>query len=233
MSDPDAFDRHLIRYGMNFVPRLIARARGTLLWDTDGREILDFTSGQMCATIGHNHPRILEAIARACEGALHLYSGMVGPAVVELARRLAGLLPPELSRSMFLSTGGEANEAALRMAKLHTGGFEVVGLTGSWHGVTAGAAQQLIALSPGAYTLSGIVGNHSPGDGTGVTIAIACAEGAELSRVKLPTAGPTGQRFVASFTVPRLDCEAQWLNIIATSDEPVQAWLDKLRISKV
>ena len=136
----EAFDRHLIRYGMNFVPRLIARARGTLLWDTDGREILDFTSGQMCATIGHNHPRILEAIARACEGALHLYSGMVGPAVVELARRLAGMLPPELSRSMFLSTGGEANEAALRMAKLHTGGFEVVGLTGSWHGVTAGAA---------------------------------------------------------------------------------------------
>ncbi len=137
---PAAFDRHLIRYGMNFVPRLIARARGTLLWDTDGREILDFTSGQMCATIGHNHPRILEAIARACEGALHLYSGMVTPAVVELARRLAALLPPDLSRSMFLSTGGEANEAALRMAKLHTGGFEVVGLTGSWHGVTAGAA---------------------------------------------------------------------------------------------
>ncbi len=134
------FDRHLIRYGMNFVPRLIARARGTLLWDTDGREILDFTSGQMCANIGHNHPRILAAIARAAEGALHLYSGMLGPAVVELARRLAALLPPELQRSMFLSTGGEANEAALRMAKLHTGGFEVVGLSGSWHGITAGAA---------------------------------------------------------------------------------------------
>ena len=140
MPESADFDRHLIRYGMPFVPRLIARARGTLLWDTDGREILDFTSGQMCATIGHNHPRILAAIAKAAEGALHLYSGMLGPAVVELARRLAGLLPPDLSRSMFLSTGGEANEAAIRMAKLTTGGFEVVGLAGSWHGVTAGAA---------------------------------------------------------------------------------------------
>jgi 2,2-dialkylglycine decarboxylase (pyruvate) len=138
MSEP--FDRHLIRYGMPFVPRLIARARGTLLWDEDGNEILDFTSGQMCATIGHNHPRILEAIARACEGSLHLYSGMLSAAVVELARRLAALLPPGLQRSLFLSTGGEANEAALRMAKLTTGGFEVIGLTGSWHGVTAGAA---------------------------------------------------------------------------------------------
>lgn len=136
----DDIERHLIRYGMPFVPRLIARARGTLLWDSEGKEILDFTSGQMCATIGHNHPRILEAIRRACDGALHLYSGMLAPAVVELSRRLAGLLPPGLQKSMFLSTGGEANEAALRMAKLTTGGFEVVGLGGSWHGVTAGAA---------------------------------------------------------------------------------------------
>ncbi len=136
----DDFERHLIHYGMPFVPRLIARARGTLLWDTEGREILDFTSGQMCATIGHNHPRIIEAIGRACESVLHLYSGMIAPSVVELSRRLAGLLPPELTRSMFLSTGGEANEAAIRMAKLVTGGYEVVGLTGSWHGVTAGAA---------------------------------------------------------------------------------------------
>ena len=136
----DAFDRHLIHYGMPFVERLIVKARGTLLWDDQGREMLDFTSGQMCATIGHNHPRIVEAIRRACEGSLHLYSGMLSPAVVELARRLAGLLPEGLQRSMFLSTGGEANEAALRMAKLTTGGFEVVGLSGSWHGVTAGAA---------------------------------------------------------------------------------------------
>ena len=64
----EPIDEHLIRYGMPFVPRMIARARGTLLWDTDGRELLDFTSGQMCATLGHNHPRILEAIAEACQG---------------------------------------------------------------------------------------------------------------------------------------------------------------------
>jgi 2,2-dialkylglycine decarboxylase (pyruvate) len=122
---------HLIRYGMPFVPRMIARARGTLLWDTNGRELLDFTSGQMCATLGHNHPRILEAIAEACQGALHLFSGMLSPPVVELSRRLTALLPPSLSKAMFLSTGAEANEAAIKMAKLHTGNFEVVGLTGA------------------------------------------------------------------------------------------------------
>jgi len=135
----EPWDEHLIRYGMAFAPSLVAKARGTLLWDTEGKEILDFTSGQMCATIGHNHPRIVAAIREACEGALHLFSGMLSPPVVALSQRLAGMLPPRLSKSLFLSTGGEANEAAIKLAKMYTGEFEVVGFTGSWHGMTSGA----------------------------------------------------------------------------------------------
>lgn len=150
-ADTPAWDRHLVRYGMEFVPRLIARARGTVLWDDEGREILDFTSGQMCATLGHNHPRILEAIRRACDGALHLYSGMASPPVVALAERLTALMPPRLSKAMFLSTGAEANEVALRMAKLHSGRHEVVGLTGSWHGMTAGAAASTYVAAHQGY----------------------------------------------------------------------------------
>src|SRR5260370_5470999 len=119
----EPWDEHLIRYGMPFVPRLIAKARGTLIWDNEGKEILDFTSGQMCATLGHNHPRIVEAIREACEGALHLFSGMLSPPVVALSQRLAALLPPHLSKSLFLSTGGQANEAALQLAKPYTRKF--------------------------------------------------------------------------------------------------------------
>ena len=135
----EPWGEHLIRYGMPFVPRLIAKARGTLIWDSEGNEILDFTSGQMCATIGHNHPRIVEAIQEACEGALHLFSAMLSPPVVALSQRLAAMLPPHLSKALFLSTGGEANEAALKIAKLHSGKFEIVGFTGAWHGMTSGA----------------------------------------------------------------------------------------------
>lgn len=147
----ESFDRHLIRYGMEFVPRLIARARGSVLWDEGGAEILDFTSGQMCSTLGHNHPRIVEAIRRACDDALHLYSGMVSPPVVALAERLTAILPPRLSKAIFLSTGGEANEIALRMAKLHSGRHEVVGMTGSWHGMTAGAASSTYVAGHQGY----------------------------------------------------------------------------------
>src|SRR5713226_1974486 len=174
MSTPhltnEPWDEHLIRYGMPFVPRLIAKARGTLIWDSDGNEILDFTSGQMCATLGHNHPRIVEAIREACEGALHLFSGMLSPPVVALSQRLAGLLPPRLSKSLFLSTGGEANEAALKLAKLHTGNFEVVGFTGSWHGMTSGAQsvnyvagrQGYGPMMPGSLTLPAPNAYHCP-----------------------------------------------------------------------
>ena len=133
------WDERLIRYGLAFLPRLIVKARGTMVVDSEGRELLDFTSGQMCATVGHNHPRVVAAISVACDGALHLFSGMLSPPVVELSRRLAAMLPPSLSKAMFLSTGGEANEAALKMAKLHTGRFEIVGFTGAWHGMTSGA----------------------------------------------------------------------------------------------
>jgi 2,2-dialkylglycine decarboxylase (pyruvate) len=142
-SDYDTLHRavedHLIRYGGAFYERIIERAAGSYVYDDTGRAILDFTSGQMCATLGHNHPAVLAAIREACEEEpLHLFSGMIGASVAALARELAALLPPSLQKAMFLSTGGEANEAALAMAKLATGGFEVVGLTGSWHGMSAG-----------------------------------------------------------------------------------------------
>lgn len=136
----DIVEHHLVRYGGSFAPMLIERARGSYLYDRQGNKILDFTSGQMCATLGHNHPAVVEAIHKACEEVLHLFSGMLSPAVVDLADALCHLLPSTLQKALFLNTGSEANEAALRMAKLHTGGFEVVGLSASWHGMTAGAS---------------------------------------------------------------------------------------------
>src|ERR1700722_14028400 len=98
MSKPhltnEPWDAHLIRYGMPFAKRLIERARGTLIWDTEGREILDFTSGQMGATRGPNLPRMVGASREAWEGALPLFGAMLSPPVVALSQRLAAMLPP-------------------------------------------------------------------------------------------------------------------------------------------
>ena len=136
---------HLIRYGGEFFGETIVRASGSWLETASGRRVLDFTAGQICATIGHNHPRVTAAIRRALDDAIHLNAWMLSPPVLELAGALVATLPPTLSRAMFLSTGGESIEAALRMAKLQTGGFEVLSLTRSWHGLTGGASALTLA----------------------------------------------------------------------------------------
>ena len=132
--------RHLVRYGGTFAPLIIERAKGSFVYDADGRAILDFTSGQMSAILGHGHPEIAAVVADHAANLDHLFSGMLTRPVVDLATELARLAPGGLERAMLLTTGGEANEAALRMAKLATGGWEVVSFAQSWHGMTAGAA---------------------------------------------------------------------------------------------
>jgi 2,2-dialkylglycine decarboxylase (pyruvate) len=144
-------DRHLIRYMSGFAPFLVERASGSWVWDRQGNRILDFTSGQICSTIGHNHPRIVEAIKAACDRVLHLNSWMLSEEVVRLAARLAELLPAPLEKAIILNTGSEANEIAMRIAKLATGRHEVIGLDQSFHGLTAGAASVTWAVGQGGY----------------------------------------------------------------------------------
>ena len=141
----------LIRYGGDEFPQLFRSARGTIVVDDEGREILDFTSGQMCATVGHNHPAIVAAIKESCDTAVHLFSGMIPEPVAKLAKKLADWLPAPLRRSLFVNTGSESNEAALRLAKLVTGGYEVVALGGSWHGTTGGSAAASFASDRRGY----------------------------------------------------------------------------------
>ncbi len=130
---------HVLRYGSPFLPEIIDRAEGSFVWTETGRKVLDFTSGQMSAILGHSHPDVVATVRRQVGTLDHLYSGMLSRPVVELSRRLAESLPAPLDKALLLSTGAEANEAALRLAKLVTGGHEVVSFARSWHGMTQGA----------------------------------------------------------------------------------------------
>jgi len=148
----------LVRYGGDSFPGLFCSARGCVVRDDTGREILDFTSGQMCATIGHNHPAIVDAVRRAGESAFHLFSGMIPEVVAQLAATLArDWMPAGLSKSIFVNTGSESNEVALRMAKMHTQGYEILAVGGSWHGITGGTSSVSYASDRRGY------GVHAPG----------------------------------------------------------------------
>ena len=143
---PDSFwtdaDRHLVRYigAGGFVREIIDRAEGGFVYTADGRRLLDFTSGQMSAILGHSHPAVVATIQRQAATLDHLFSGMLSRPVVELARRLAGSLPAPLEKVLLLTTGAESNEAAIRMAKLVTGRHEIISFARSWHGMTQAAA---------------------------------------------------------------------------------------------
>ncbi|GAA3705542.1 aspartate aminotransferase family protein [Gordonia hankookensis] len=132
--------RHLLRYGGTISPELIGRAAGTHVYTVAGRALLDFTSGQMSAILGHSHPDIVETVQRQIGTLDHLFSGMLSEPVVELSARLADSLPDPLDKVLLLTTGAESNEAAIRLAKLVTGRHEVVSFARSWHGMTHAAA---------------------------------------------------------------------------------------------
>ena len=93
----------------------------------------------MASLLGHCHPEVTRAIREASETFDHLSSCMLSTPVLTLANRLTSLLPVGLDRAVFFSTGSESNEAAIRLAKVVTGKFEIVALGQSWHGMTAGA----------------------------------------------------------------------------------------------
>ncbi|WP_028061817.1 aspartate aminotransferase family protein [Candidatus Solirubrobacter pratensis] len=143
-------DRHVVRYSPSWVPAIVERAEGSVLHTSDGRQLLDFTSGQMSSILGHSHPAITAALREAAGTLDHLFSGMLSRPVVELSRRLAESLPEPLSKTLLLTTA-ESNEAALRMAKLISGGHEIVAFSRSWHGMTLGAANATYSAGRKGY----------------------------------------------------------------------------------
>lgn len=132
-------DNSLLNFGAPFNTEIITRASGVFIYTSTNRRILDWTSGQMSCLIGHGHPEVVKTITDHAMHLDHLFSGMISPPVIQLAKMLTDLLPEGLDKAMFLSTGGESNEAAIRLAKIFTGKWEIVGLGASWHGMTGAA----------------------------------------------------------------------------------------------
>ena len=129
----------LLHYGTAFYPQVIVDSSAQSIRTASGHRMLDWTSGQMSCLIGHGHPEVVETITYHAKHLDHVFSGMLTPPAISLAKRLTDLTPPGLDKAFFLSTGGESNEAAIRLAKFYTGKFEIVGLASSWHGMTSGA----------------------------------------------------------------------------------------------
>lgn len=117
-------------------PMVIAAAQGSWVWDGDGKKYLDFSSQLVNTNIGHQHPVVVAAITAQAAKLCTIAPSYVNEARSEAARLIAERTPGELNKIFFTNGGADANEHAVRMARLHTGRPKVLSAYRSYHGGT-------------------------------------------------------------------------------------------------
>jgi taurine---2-oxoglutarate transaminase len=145
-------------------PMTIVAADGSYVWDGDGNKLLDFSSQLVFTNIGHQHPKVVAAIAEQAAKLCTVAPQHVNAARSEAARLIAERTPGDLNKVFFTNGGADAVEHAVRMARLHTGRYKVLSRYRSYHGGTDTA----INLTgdprryPNDYASSGVVHFNGP-----------------------------------------------------------------------
>ena len=132
------------RWLMQTYPRApveFVRGEGARLWDSVGKEYLDFLAGIGVNNVGHSHPEVVAAVQEQAGKYLHamVYGEYVQEPQVRLARLLSLVTPDPLEVVYFTNSGTEANEGALKLAKKYTGRRRLVAFASSYHGDTHGS----------------------------------------------------------------------------------------------
>jgi len=124
----DLHEKYLFPAVINYYDESLplVRGKGTSLWDADGREYLDFFGGILTVSVGHCHDGVNAAVKEQTDTLQHTSTLYPTPPIVLLAKRLAELAPGALEQTFFTSSGTEADETAIMLAKIHTGGQEVI-----------------------------------------------------------------------------------------------------------
>ncbi len=120
----------------NRFPAAMVRGSGCRLWDADGKEYLDFLAGIAVCSLGHCHPRVTEAICRQASSLVHVSNLFHTQPQIELAELLVA--HSFADRVFMANSGAEVNEAAIKLARIHSGEgkYEIISLEGSFHGRT-------------------------------------------------------------------------------------------------
>jgi len=145
-------------------PISVVRADGVYFWDADGKRYIDFASQLMNVNIGHQHPKVVQAIQEQAARLCYVYPGMATEPKGRLAEMLAGVTPGNLRKTFFCLSGAEANENAIKIARAYTGRRKIIARYRSYHGATHGA----IALTgdprrnPAEPTMPGVVHVFDP-----------------------------------------------------------------------
>ena len=141
MNQRELFLRHVAQTSPAPLALEIVKAEGSKMWDKQGRSYIDLISGISVCNVGHRNPSVIKAIHNQLEAYMHImvYGELVESSQVNYAQKIASLLPENLDTVYFTSSGAEATEGAMKLAKRLTGRTNIVAFKNSYHGSTQGA----------------------------------------------------------------------------------------------
>ena len=121
-------------------PFVMDYGKGTEVWDVDGNRFLDFAAGIAVVATGHSHPQVVKAIQDQAERFIHISSDFYHEKWVELSEKFNQIAPFSEDAAVFLTNSGtESVEAAIKLARYHTGKSQLIGFLGAFHGRTMGS----------------------------------------------------------------------------------------------
>lgn len=141
MNQRQLFLQHIAQTSPAPLALEIIKAEGSILWNAEGRPLIDLIAGISVCNIGHRHPKVVEAIKHQADQYLHVlvYGELIETPEVQYAQYLTQHLPSSLNSVYFTSSGAEAVEGAMKLAKRYTNRTQIVSFNNSYHGSTQGA----------------------------------------------------------------------------------------------
>lgn len=141
MNQRQLFLQHVAQTSPAPLALEIVKAEGSILWNAEGKQLIDLIAGISVCNIGHRHTKVVEAIKHQADQYLHLlvYGELVETPEVQYAHYLTQHLPASLNSVYFTNSGAEAVEGAMKLAKRYTNRTQIIAFKNSYHGSTQGA----------------------------------------------------------------------------------------------
>jgi taurine--2-oxoglutarate transaminase len=224
-------------------PLVVARAEGSRFWDAAGKEYLDFSCQLVATNLGHGNARVAEAIAAQAKSLAYAAPAFATEARARASLALVEVLPPGVNRLFFGTSGTEANEAALKIARAATGRSKVVARYRSYHGSTAASISvtgefrrrsiEKVQKVPGTVFAPDCYCYRCPFGLTYPDCGVACAEYVDyqLSRegdvaamIVEPVVGTNGVIVPVPEYLPRIRAITKKHDVLLIADEVMSAW---------
>ena len=224
-------------------PLVVTRAEGSRFWDSSGKEYLDLSSQLMATNLGHGNERVIAAIAEQARKLAYAAPGFATEARAQLSQSLNEVLPTGLHRYFFSTSGTEANEAALKIARAATGRQKVLSRYRSYHGSTAASISvtgdlrrkviEPLQKVPGTVFAPDCYCYRCPFGLTYPDCGVACAEyvdyqlereGDVAAMILEPVVGTNGVIVPVPEYLPRIREITRKHGVLLIADEVMSAW---------